>query len=57
MPSGKTHDRITWYCLPVIIICFLIITQNLGLTFLGSIGFIFSGLMFGPDLDSATRLV
>ncbi|BAQ65078.1 metal-binding protein [Geminocystis sp. NIES-3709] len=51
MPSGKTHDRITWYCLPVIIALFLIITRQLDLTLLASFGFIFSGLMFGPDLD------
>lgn len=51
MPSGKTHDKITWYCLPLIIILFLIITQDLFLTLLSASGFIFSGLMFGPDLD------
>ncbi|WP_017294727.1 metal-binding protein [Geminocystis herdmanii] len=51
MPSGKTHDRITWYSLPLVIILFAIITRQLDLTLLASIGFIFSGLMFGPDLD------
>ena len=51
MPSGKIHDQITWYCLPVVIASFLIITKSLLLTALGSFGFIFSGLMFGPDLD------
>lgn len=51
MPSGKIHDKITGYCLPVVIASFLIITKSLVLTALGSFGFIFSGLMFGPDLD------
>ncbi len=51
MPSGKIHDQITWYCLPVVIASFLIITKSLLLTVLSSVGFIFSGLMFGPDLD------
>lgn len=51
MPSGKNHDKITWLCLPFILATFLILTQRLDLTFLGSVGFIFSGLMFGPDLD------
>jgi uncharacterized metal-binding protein len=51
MPSGKTHDRITWYSLPLVIILFAIVTRQLDLTLLASIGFIFSGLMFGPDLD------
>lgn len=51
MPSGKTHDQITWICLPFIIILSLIITKQFILTFLVAIGFVFSGLMFGPDLD------
>lgn len=51
MPSGKTHDRITWYSLPLVMILFAIVTRQLDLTLLASIGFIFSGLMFGPDLD------
>lgn len=51
MPSGKNHDKITWLCLPFILATLLILTQRLDLTFLGSVGFIFSGLMFGPDLD------
>lgn len=51
MPSGKIHDQITWYCLPVVIASFLIVTKSLSLTTLASVGFLFSGLMFGPDLD------
>ncbi|MGI0480907.1 metal-binding protein [Geminocystis sp. CENA526] len=51
MPSGKTHDRITWYSLPLVIIVFGIITRQLSSTLLASVGFVFSGLMFGPDLD------
>ncbi|MBL1211598.1 metal-binding protein [Geminocystis sp. GBBB08] len=51
MPSGKNHDRITWICLPIVSAIFLIFTARLDLTFFASIGFIFSALMFGPDLD------
>jgi uncharacterized metal-binding protein len=51
MPSGKNHDKITWLCLPVVSVTFLVSTRSLDLTLLASIGFIFSGLMFGPDLD------
>lgn len=51
MTSGKTHDRITWYCLPLVMILFAIVTRQFDLTLLASVGFIFSGLMFGPDLD------
>ncbi|NNF00696.1 MAG: metal-binding protein [Pyrinomonadaceae bacterium] len=52
MPSGKTHDAIT----------FLSAAPILGLAWLGSgafsdaaviaIAFVFGGLMFGPDLDT-----
>jgi uncharacterized metal-binding protein len=51
MPSGKTHDRITLWLLPWIVLVSYIITRNAELTLLGSSGFFFSGLMFGPDLD------
>ncbi|WP_330203222.1 metal-binding protein [Cyanobacterium sp. Dongsha4] len=51
MPSGKIHDQITWFCLPLVIILFFIVTKSLLLTTLGGFGFVFSGLMFGPDLD------
>lgn len=51
MPSGKNHDRITWICLPMVLASFLVFSRSLDSTLLASIGFIFSGLMFGPDLD------
>jgi uncharacterized metal-binding protein len=51
MPSGHTHDRITLWLLPWIVLVSYIITRNAELTLLGSGGFFFSGLMFGPDLD------
>lgn len=51
MSSGKNHDRITWICLPLILTTFLVFTKRLDFTFLASLGFLFSGLMFGPDLD------
>jgi uncharacterized metal-binding protein len=51
MPSGRTHDRITLWLLPLIVIFSYLITRNGDLTLLCSGGFFFSGLMFGPDLD------
>lgn len=51
MPSGKNHDRITWLCLPWIVSVAMLITREAGLTLLTALGFVFSGLMFGPDLD------
>ena len=51
MPSGITHDRITLWVLPWIAgICYAL-TRNGELTLIVAGGFLFSGLMFGPDLD------
>ncbi len=51
MPSGKNHDRITWICLPLIILISLLIIKSPNLTVIVGMAFVFSGLMFGPDLD------
>ncbi|MGK7945394.1 MAG: metal-binding protein [Microcystaceae cyanobacterium] len=51
MPSGKTHDRITWSTLPwVICITSLLIPQWHIILIVGA-SFLFAGFMFGPDLD------
>jgi uncharacterized metal-binding protein len=51
MPSGMTHDRITLWTLPWVASISYGLTRNGDLTLLVSGGFLFSGLMFGPDLD------
>ena len=51
MPSGKTHDRITLWSLPWLVAITLLLTRNAKLTLIIASGFLFSGLMFGPDLD------
>ena len=51
MPSGITHDRITLWTLPWIAGIGYGITHNGELTLILAGGFLFSGLMFGPDLD------
>jgi uncharacterized metal-binding protein len=51
MPSGRTHDSITLWSLPFIAGTTFVLTQSGNLTLLLSGGFLFSGLMFGPDLD------
>ncbi|MGJ3249453.1 MAG: metal-binding protein [Elainellaceae cyanobacterium] len=51
MPSGRTHDRITWWCLPLVAGFTLVQTHNISLTAVVSAGFLFGGLMLGPDLD------
>jgi uncharacterized metal-binding protein len=51
MPSGHTHDRITLWILPWITCASFLITHDGELTLVVAGSFLFSGLMFGPDLD------
>ena len=51
MPAGKTHDRITLYLAPLVMLTTFGVTRSERLTLLMAIAFVFSGLMFGPDLD------
>jgi len=55
MPSGRTHDSITLWSLPVVAAITFERTRNAGLTLLLAGGYLFSGLMFGPDLDIYSR--
>lgn len=51
MPSGRIHDRITYICLPGAGLLGYWLTQQWPLTGVFMGGFLFGGLMFGPDLD------
>ena len=51
MPSGITHDRITMWTLPWVTGGTYFLTRHGELTLIVASSFIFSGLMFGPDLD------
>jgi len=51
MPSGQTHDRITIWALPFIAGATFWQTRSSTITLLIAAGFMFGGLMFGPDLD------
>jgi uncharacterized metal-binding protein len=51
MPSGRTHDRITLYALPFVAGVTFWQTRSSNATLLVAGGFLFGGLMFGPDLD------
>lgn len=55
MPSGRLHDRITLWCLPLIAGGTFGLTRSSDFTLLTTGGFLFSGLMFGPDLDIHSR--
>jgi uncharacterized metal-binding protein len=52
MPSGRTHDRITLWTLPLVAGLAQVITQRSNLTLMVCGGFLFGGLMLGPDLDT-----
>jgi uncharacterized metal-binding protein len=51
MPSGRTHDRITLWTLPLVAALALAVTRRSTLTLAICAGFLFGGLMLGPDLD------
>jgi uncharacterized metal-binding protein len=51
MPSGSTHDRITLIGLPLVVGGSLLIARNAEYTLITAGSFLFSGMMFGPDLD------
>lgn len=55
MPSGQTHDSITLWSLPIVAGLTFERTHSTSLTLMVSGGFLFSGLMFGPDLDIYSR--
>lgn len=55
MPSGSTHDRITLWGLPFVAGVTFGLTQSSNITLIVSGAFLFSGLMFGPDLDLHSR--
>ncbi|WP_052128602.1 metal-binding protein [Neosynechococcus sphagnicola] len=55
MPAGRTHDRITLWSLPLVAGLSLTLTGKSDLTLLVSGSYLFSGLMFGPDLDILSR--
>lgn len=51
MPSGRTHDSITLWCLVPLSVLGFALTQDGTLVLWLCACFLFSGLMFGPDLD------
>ena len=55
MPSGRTHDAITLLLAPATFGAGFAATGDLRLSFVLVLGFLFGGLMFGPDLDTASK--
>ena len=55
MPSGKTHDAITFlFVAPTFAVAWKI-TESPAIASIVTIAFLFGGLMFGPDLDTMSK--
>ena len=55
MPSGTTHDAITLLlAAPTFAVTFAV-TGRVWLATVATVGFLFGGLMFGPDLDTVSK--
>lgn len=51
MPAGKTHDKITWLCIPPVLALSWWISHDLKVCAGAALSFAFAGLMFSGDLD------
>ncbi len=55
MPSGRTHDRITFLLAPPTAAAAYYLTGDWLVTLITTAAMVFGGLMFGPDLDIQSR--
>ena len=55
MPSGKTHDAVTLALTAPAFVLTYAATRDVWLATVVAVGFLFGGLMFGPDLDTASK--
>ncbi|QUV92711.1 metal-binding protein [Chloracidobacterium aggregatum] len=55
MPSGRTHDLVTYALAIPTAVGLFFLTRHVGLTVLGTATMLFGGLMFGPDLDTHSK--
>lgn len=55
MPSGKTHDTITIILAAPAFAVGYAVTRDVSLSAVIASGFLFGGLMFGPDLDTTSK--
>jgi len=55
MPSGKTHDKITFVVLPIVVLTAYLIFNSFYLTLILSLSYLFSALMFNGDLDTNSK--
>ena len=55
MPSGRTHDFITFLLVPPTLAAAYYITGDWMVAAVTTVAMVFGGLMFGPDLDIQSR--
>jgi uncharacterized metal-binding protein len=55
MPNVKSHDAITFLLAPPIFAASWLTAGDIPISFAVAAAFLFGGLMFGPDLDTASR--
>jgi len=55
MPSGKTHDAITFFLAAPTFAAAYILTREIPISSVITFGMVFGGLMFGPDLDTVSK--
>jgi uncharacterized metal-binding protein len=55
MPSGKTHDAVTFLFAAPVFAAAWKLTESVSLASIVTFTFLFGGLMFGPDLDTVSK--
>lgn len=51
MPDGKTHDKITIYVLPIILVILFLVIPEVTSMIIITVGYLFASYMFNGDLD------
>ena len=55
MPSGRTHDAVTFFLTAPAFMATWKMTENVSLSSIVAVSFLIGGLMFGPDLDTMSK--
>jgi uncharacterized metal-binding protein len=55
MPSGKTHDAVTFLLVAPTFVAAWKLTENFATAMIVTAAFLVGGLMFGPDLDTHSK--
>jgi uncharacterized metal-binding protein len=55
MPSGKTHDAVTFFFTAPVFAAAWKFTENIPVSLAVAVAFLIGGLMFGPDLDTMSK--